>query len=78
MKVIYMMADTLRRDHLGVYGNRWIHTPNLDRFAKGAVVFDNAYIGSFPTIPNRRDTLLACRSTAGSRSSRRRSRSASV
>ncbi len=58
MKVIYMMADTFRRDHLGAYGNRWIRTPNLDRFAGCAALFENAYIGSFPTVPNRRDTLL--------------------
>ncbi|MBM3212457.1 sulfatase [Candidatus Poribacteria bacterium] len=58
MKVIYIMADTFRRDHLGVYGNKWIHTPNLDRLASESAVFDNAYIGSFPTVPNRRDTLL--------------------
>jgi len=58
MKVIYIMADSFRRDHLGAYGNDWIHTPNLDRFASESAVFDNAYIGSFPTVPNRRDTLL--------------------
>ncbi len=61
MKVIYIMADSLRRDHAGVYGKpAWgeIHTPNLTRFASMASVFDNAYIGSFPTVPNRRDTLL--------------------
>ncbi|MFQ6131802.1 MAG: sulfatase [Armatimonadota bacterium] len=58
MKVIYLMADTFRRDHLGVYGNKWVHTPNLDQLAAGAAVFDRAYIGSFPTVPNRRDTLL--------------------
>lgn len=58
MKVIYIMADTFRRDHLGAYGNDWIHTPNLDKLASSSAVFDNAYIGSFPTVPNRRDTLL--------------------
>ncbi|NOZ23052.1 MAG: sulfatase [Planctomycetes bacterium] len=58
MKVIYMMADTFRRDHMGAYGNDWIHTPNLDKLAAGAALFENAYIGSFPTVPNRRDTLL--------------------
>jgi arylsulfatase A-like enzyme len=52
-----MMADTFRRDHLGVYGNNWIHTPNLDKFASRAALFESAYIGSFPTVPNRRDTL---------------------
>lgn len=58
MKVILAMADTLRRDHLGVYGNNWIHTPNLDRLAAQACVFEHAYIGSFPTVPTRRDIFL--------------------
>ena len=58
MKVIFLMADTLRRDHVGAYGNDWIRTPNLDRLAAQSAVFERAYIGSFPTVPNRRDTLL--------------------
>jgi len=62
MKVIYVMADTFRRDHCSVYGNppwmKSIRTPNLARFASMAAVFDNAHIGSWPTVPNRRDTLL--------------------
>lgn len=58
MKVILIMADTLRRDHLGAYGNTWIHTPNLDALAAEAAVFEQHYIGSFPTVPNRRDMLL--------------------
>lgn len=58
MKVILIIADSLRRDHVGAYGNDWIHTPNLDRLAAGASVFDHAYIGSFPTVPTRRDILL--------------------
>jgi len=58
MKVIYMMADTFRRDHVGAYGNDWIRTPNLDRLASESALFENAYIGSFPAVPNRRDTLL--------------------
>ncbi|MEW6357987.1 MAG: sulfatase [Planctomycetota bacterium] len=58
MKIIYMMADTFRRDHMGAYGNKWIHTPNLDKLAAQSALFENAYIGSFPTVPNRRDTLL--------------------
>lgn len=58
MKVILILADTLRRDHLGLHGNRWIHTPNLDRFAQEATVFEHAHIGSFPTVPTRRDIFL--------------------
>ncbi len=58
MKVIMIIADTFRRDHIGTYGNKWIHTPNLDALAACSGVFDNAFIGSFPTGPNRRDALL--------------------
>lgn len=57
MNFIYINSDSLRRDHLGCYGNDWIHTPNIDKFASEAAVFDRAYTGSFPTVPNRRDVL---------------------
>ena len=55
MNVIQIVCDSLRCDHLGAYGNPWIRTPNLDRFAKKSVVFENARIGSFPTLPHRTD-----------------------
>ncbi|MCX7012956.1 MAG: sulfatase [Candidatus Sumerlaeota bacterium] len=65
MKAILVIADTFRRDHSSVYGDApWgkILTPNLARFAAEAAVFDNAYIGSFPTGPARRDILMGhCR-----------------
>src|SRR2546422_993494 len=46
-----------RRDPPGAYGNRSIRTPNLDRFARDAVVFDSQLISSFPTMPARADFL---------------------
>ncbi|MQY59811.1 MAG: sulfatase-like hydrolase/transferase [Clostridia bacterium] len=45
----------IKKDHLGCYGNKWISTPNIDKFARGSFVFEDAYIASFPTVPNRRD-----------------------
>ena len=57
MNVILIISDTFRRDHLGCYGSEFIHTPNLDKFAERAFVFDNAYIASFPTVPARHDIL---------------------
>ncbi len=30
MNIIWVIADTFRRDHLGCYGNPVIHTPSLD------------------------------------------------
>src|SRR5437867_7420336 len=55
--VVLVMSDTLRRDHLGAYGNEWIHTSALDRLAMRSVVFDNHLAGSFPTMPARADLL---------------------
>ena len=57
MNVILIISDTFRRDHLGAYGNDWIHTPYLDRMASEAVVFDRAYCASFPTVPHRADIM---------------------
>jgi arylsulfatase A-like enzyme len=55
VNIVFVISDTLRRDHVGCYGNGWIRTPNLDRFAGQAVVFDQAYEASFPTMPTRAD-----------------------
>jgi arylsulfatase A-like enzyme len=53
--VILIVSDTLRRDFLGCYGNRWVRTPNISKFAEISVVFDRAYIHNFPTVPARAD-----------------------
>lgn len=55
MNVILLVCDTWRRDHSGIYGNNWIHTPNINAFAARSAVFENAYFGSYPTLPCRRD-----------------------
>jgi arylsulfatase A-like enzyme len=57
MNVILIVSDTFRRDHLGCYGNPWIHTPHLDRLADQSIVFDHRYAASFPTVPHRADVL---------------------
>jgi arylsulfatase A-like enzyme len=50
MNIVLVIADTFRRDHLGLYGNKEIHTPNLDRLGEESVVFDRAHCCSFPTL----------------------------
>jgi len=52
--VILIMLDSLRRDHVGCYGNDWIRTPNIDALAREGVRFANAYPEALPTIPVRR------------------------
>ena len=54
MNVILVIIDSLRRDHLGVYGNDWIKTPNLDALAKESLRFDRSSPESLPTILARR------------------------
>jgi len=41
--VVLISVDTLRQDHLGVYGNEEIKTPHIDSLAARSVVFDNAF-----------------------------------
>ena len=55
MNVVWVISDTLRRDHIGCYGNKVIHTPSMDALAARSVRFDRHYIGSFPTMPTRAD-----------------------
>ncbi len=54
MNVVIIILDSLRRDHVGAYGNDWIETPNIDRLAESACIFDRAFPESLPTIPVRR------------------------
>jgi arylsulfatase A-like enzyme len=57
MNIIFVMSDTFRYDNLSCYGPTQAKTPRLDEFARQSFVFDNAYLGSFPTIPNRLDIM---------------------
>jgi len=54
MNVVLIILDTLRQDHVGVYGNDWIITPNLDKLASESVLFTRCYPESLPTLPVRR------------------------
>jgi arylsulfatase A-like enzyme len=54
MNLVLVVLDTLRQDHVGAYGNPWIKTPNLDRFAAESLVFTRAYPESLPTLCFRR------------------------
>lgn len=55
LSIVVVVSDTFRYDFLGVHGNCWIRTPELDAFARRSVGFDNCYVSSFPTIPTRTD-----------------------
>jgi arylsulfatase A-like enzyme len=38
-----LMADHLRMDCVGAYGNKAIKTPHLDRISREGIRFQNAY-----------------------------------
>ena len=54
MNVVLLILDSLRKDHVGAYGNGWIRTPNLDALSEESLRFTRAYPESGPTICARR------------------------
>jgi arylsulfatase len=55
--IILISIDTLRADHLGVYGYEKNTSPNIDRFAEQSMVFQNAYSPAPATIPALRSMM---------------------
>jgi choline-sulfatase len=50
--LLLITVDTLRADHLGCYGNKEVHTPNLDGIAKESLFFENAICPAPLTLPS--------------------------
>ncbi|MBI4873484.1 MAG: sulfatase [Acidobacteria bacterium] len=44
--LIFLLADDQRWDTLGCMGNPIIQTPNVDRLARGGVIFDNNFVST--------------------------------
>ena len=51
--IIFIMADDLGYADLGVYGQKLIKTPNIDRMAKEGIRFTQCYAGSPVCAPSR-------------------------
>ena len=51
--IVYILADDLGYGELGSYGQRRIHTPNLDRLAQQGMRFTRHYSGSPVCAPSR-------------------------
>jgi arylsulfatase A-like enzyme len=49
--IVLISLDTTRADHLGVYGYKGGTSPELDRFAERAVIYERAYATSSWTLP---------------------------
>jgi len=53
MNVLIFYTDQQQRRTMGAYGNTVVRTPNLDRFAGGATVFENAVCPQPLCVPSR-------------------------
>jgi arylsulfatase A-like enzyme len=49
--VVLIVVDTVRADHLGLYGYERDTTPRLNEWAQSATVFDNAFSAAAWTLP---------------------------
>lgn len=57
--LVVICVDTLRADYLGTYGAEPSNSPNLDAFADGAVVFENAHSHASWTLPSFASVLTS-------------------
>src|SRR5678815_3014517 len=52
LNLVVIALDTLRPDHLGCYGYARATSPNIDAWAKNAVIFENAQTAAPWTAPS--------------------------
>lgn len=55
--VLLIMADQLRKDTLGCYGNDCIHTPHLDALAADGVRYERCYTANPLCMPSRHSLI---------------------
>ncbi|MFC2111317.1 sulfatase [Bacteroidota bacterium] len=58
--ILFISVDDLRNE-LGCYGSTYIKTPNIDRLAQSAVVFNNAYCQLAVSNPSRASIMTGLR-----------------
>ncbi|MEM9755046.1 MAG: sulfatase [Pseudomonadota bacterium] len=56
MNIVLILVDSLNREALSIYNRDTpCRTPNIERFASRAHIFDNHFISSLPCMPARRE-----------------------
>ena len=55
--LLFIMTDQQRFDALGAEGNKYMHTPNLDKLSKAGVRFDRTYCAQAVCSPSRASIL---------------------
>ena len=51
LNVLFFGIDSLRRDHMSLYGYKRQTTPNIDKYLSDGVVFNNCFAPAIPTTP---------------------------
>ena len=51
--IIFIMADDMGINDVGCYGQKLIHTPNIDKMASEGMMFTQHYAGSTVCAPSR-------------------------
>jgi arylsulfatase A-like enzyme len=57
--IILISFDTLRADHLGIYGYHLNTSPSIDAFAKESIVFENALVQAPWTLPSHMSIMTS-------------------
>ncbi len=55
--IIFIFIDDMRHDSMSCMGHPFLQTPNLDRLAKGGVLFNHAYVTTSLCSPSRASVL---------------------
>lgn len=63
--IIFILCDDMGYGDLGCYGQKYIHTPNLDRMAQEGMLFTQAYAGSPVSAPSRASLMTGQHSGHG-------------
>jgi N-sulfoglucosamine sulfohydrolase len=64
--ILFLLSDDHSYPYLGCYGNKDVHTPQLDRFASQGMRFDRMFGGCPQCVPSRA-TLMTGRSAVAVR-----------
>ena len=51
--ILIIMADQLKATALGLYGNRDVSTPNLERLAESGILYSRHYVTAPMCVPSR-------------------------
>ena len=55
--ILFFGIDSLRRDHMSLYGYDRLTTPHIDKYVKGGIAFENCFSAHIPTTPGYSNML---------------------